>query len=266
MKIIDFHTHFYPEKVVGKALAFVRSVLTPATDGTRQGLLSSMRKAGIELSLGLPLVASPKNTVSINRFAAAESYGPIRCLGSVHPEDPDPAATVRWIAGMGLPGLKLHPEYQQFRFPEERLLPLWEACQEHGLWILTHAGCDVRYTPPFHSSPGELAAFHRRFPELVLVVAHFGGMEMWEEAERELVGSGVYLDLAFIGPEQLPPERLTRLIRKHGADRVLFGSDSPWRGQREAVDYIRSLPLTAAEQACIFYENAAKLLNLKGGS
>ncbi len=263
MRVIDFHAHFYPAKVAEKALAFVGNLLVPATDGTRDGLIRSMKEAGICRSVGLPLVSNPANSESINRFGLAENYGEIISFGSVHPDEADPVATVHWIADHGLIGVKVHPEYQRFRFSEERLFPVWEACRERDLILLTHAGSDVKFTEPFHTSPLEFIDFLDRFPGLKLVISHFGGMDMWEDVEKYLLGCDAWFDLALIGPGQIGPEKLASMIRRHGVEKVLFGSDSPWWDQRALLDYIRSLPLSEEEFAAIFHRNAEKLLNIK---
>ena len=39
MKIIDFHTHYYPDKIVEKALNKAIEFIKPVTNGTRAGLL-----------------------------------------------------------------------------------------------------------------------------------------------------------------------------------------------------------------------------------
>ena len=61
-------------------------------------------------------------------------------------------------------------------------------------------------------------------------------------------------------PEYIGAEQLTRIIRAHGADRILFGTDSPWGDQKAQLDFIRSLPLTADEQERIFHRNAETIL------
>lgn len=258
--IIDFHTHFYPARIADRALSSVAGVLTPATDGTRAGLLRSMKRAGIDRSLGLPLVNTPDNARGVNNWAKNEHHDEIIMLGSLHPDDPAPLAAIDFIADAGLPGIKLHPEYQNFRFSETRLAPIWRHCIERDLFVLTHAGSDIKFSPPFHSNPAELAAFHRQYPALKLVIAHFGGMDMWDEVEKELLGLPVYLDLAMIGPFNFKPDRLRELIRRHGVDRVIFGSDSPWADQSDTVRFTASLGLDADELDRIFYRNAAALL------
>lgn len=77
MMVIDFHTHCYPEKVVAKALSAVQGRLEPATDGTRDGLIASMREAGIDYSLALGLVTNPANSLGVNRWAAEQNRAPV---------------------------------------------------------------------------------------------------------------------------------------------------------------------------------------------
>ena len=58
-------------------------------------------------------------------------------------------------------------------------------------------------------------------------------------------------------------EQLVRIIRKHGAGKILFGTDCPWSGQKESIARIEGLPLSEEEKALIFGENAKKLLELE---
>lgn len=260
--IIDFHTHIYPGKVAAKAVEACAGRLPAYADGTRAGLEASMREAGIDLAVCLTVVNAPANSANINAWAVRENRPPLVMTGGFHPDEPDPLATVEAVAAAGLPGIKVHPEFQQFRFDEERLFPVWERCGELGLFLIAHAGWDALFDPPYHSDPEALAAFRRRFPGLKLILAHLGGMAMWDEVEKHIAGLPVYLDLAMATPEYIDADRLLRIIRAHGAERILFGTDSPWYGQKKQLDFIRSLPLTPEERERIFHRNAAELLKL----
>lgn len=262
--IVDFHTHFYPEKIAEKALSVVAGIpgmSPPCTDGTLNGLIASMQRAGIDISVGLPLANTAENVHGVNRWAALYNKLPVILTGSIHPDTPEPEKVIRWIAGLGLKGIKVHPEYQNFRFSERRLDPVWRACIECGLFVITHAGADINFQPPFRSNPEELADFHKRFPELKLILAHMGSWGMWDEVDKHLVGLPVYFDTAFISG-YLTPERTADIIRRHGHDKILFGTDSPWRDQAEAVKFIKDLPVSLETQEKIFYKNAAGLLGL----
>ena len=53
-----------------------------------------------------------------------------------------------------------------------------------------------------------------------------------------------------------------RMVGKFGADRVLFGTDSPWDDQESALARLRALPLESAELDAILGGNAQRLLGI----
>jgi predicted TIM-barrel fold metal-dependent hydrolase len=59
---------------------------------------------------------------------------------------------------------------------------------------------------------------------------------------------------------KLSSEQFTRIVHNHGADRILFATDSPWGGQSETADWIRGMELTEEELERIFWRNGAELL------
>ena len=94
-----------------------------------------------------------------------------------------------------------------------------------------------------------------------LVLAHFGGNEMWDEVEQRLIGRNVYLDTAVV-LDTMPEEQFVRMVCAHGADKVLFATDSPWRGQTEFVKRMKEISLTEEERTQIFSKTAQTLLNI----
>jgi hypothetical protein len=94
-----------------------------------------------------------------------------------------------------------------------------------------------------------------------VVVAHIGGYGLWDDVERILVGRDVYFDLSY-GIDHLPEEQLYRIITRHGADRILFGSDYPWRDPADVDRVLAKLPLSDEQFAAIRFGNAERLLGL----
>ena len=74
MKIIDFHTHIYPDKIAEKASQATGDFyhIKPSYSGTSKELLSTGRKAGISRFVLLPVATKPNQVRSINRFICDE--------------------------------------------------------------------------------------------------------------------------------------------------------------------------------------------------
>ena len=58
-------------------------------------------------------------------------------------------------------------------------------------------------------------------------------------------------------------DEFVTLVRRYGADKVVFGSDSPWADQMEYVRFIRESGLSESEIELVLYKNASRILNLK---
>lgn len=261
--IFDSHTHVFPDAIAARTVAQLGATLPipPCGDGTRAGLLRRFSAAGIAGGLNAPVATRPDQVVSINNWAASQNRWPLLSLGTLHPDFPDLPAELRRIRELGLPGIKLHPEYQSFALEESRLEPLWRICRDLRLPVLLHAGEDWRYPPPCRATPAAIARIARAWPGLTLIAAHFGGFRLWDEVARELLGLPVFLDISFtLG--FLPDERFLRMARHHGADRILFASDAPWQDPAATLAAFRRLPLTPAEQRAILWDNAAGLFDL----
>jgi predicted TIM-barrel fold metal-dependent hydrolase len=269
--IIDFHTHIFPDKVAAKALPKLSSVcgFTPNMDGTITGLQSSMEKGGIDVSLVLPIVTEPRQFDSILRFASyinetqSEGSGPkLFSFASVHPDEPQYKEQLRTIAREGFRGVKVHPNYQGVVFDDIRYLRLIDTASELGLCVLTHAGYDP-YTPDKDfCSPDMILHVLREVAPPRLILAHLGSNENYTEAEEKLCGQNVWLDTAY-SLMHMPEAQFVRMVHKHGADKVLFGTDAPWTSQKESAEKFCALTgLSQKEKQQILYENAAFLLGI----
>ena len=274
---IDFHTHAFPDQIAVSTV----SKLAAAADipayapGTYDGLERSARRAGFDLCVVLPVATHPKQVRKINDTAFERNRHTgetgLFSFGGIHPDVPDYKDELRRICDLGLKGIKLHPPYQGVNFDDLRYLRLIEYACQLGLIVVTHAGVDIGIPGSQTCTTAQL----RRVIEAVhpdrLVLAHMGGWMAWDEVERELCGLPVYLDTAFsLGTarngtlQMLTREQFLRMVRAHGAQRVLFGTDSPWSDQAQAAKEILSLPLSPEELSAILGENAKKLLGCNG--
>ncbi|MGN1480890.1 amidohydrolase family protein [Porcipelethomonas sp.] len=263
---IDFHTHAFSDKIVKKAMSSLEgtSGIKPHTDGTVKGMLELMDKNGIDKSVLLPIATKPSQQTVVNNWAKEVMSDRIYPFGSVHPDAPDAEKEIERIKEMGLYGIKLHPDYQNFYTSDKKIYPILQKCSDLGLMVVFHAGYDPLSPDDLHSTPADYAAIHKDFPDLTMILAHLGGMYRWEQTERYLAGKDgrLFFDISFIAGE-IGTSILSRIIKKHGADRILLASDCPWDNPVNEIKMIENLDIPAEDKEKIFFRNAAGLLNIK---
>ena len=263
--IIDFHTHIFPDKIAKSALNSLskRAQLSPFYDGTLGGLLISMKKSAIDLSVALPIATRADQTVSINNFALSVNQMQSRVIsfGTMHPDFEGYKEEMDRLKENHIIGIKMHPVYQNFYVDDETVLPIYEYAAKIGLVLVVHGGIDIGYPGVLKCTPLRCRRVVDRIKGLKFVVAHMGGYECWDEVEEYLIGQKVYIDTSF-SSQKLDPIRMTKMIQKHGADKMLFATDAPWAGQKEEVKKINAMPLSEEEKELIFHKNAENLLGL----
>ena len=82
---------------------------------------------------------------------------------------------------------------------------------------------------------------------------------MFDEVYEKLAGKSVYFDTSFI-LQDTGKERFCALIEKHGADKILFGTDSPWTDVKKQVDILSDFVPNEEIRKQIFSQNALRLL------
>lgn len=274
--IIDAHTHIYPEKIAARAVAKLEanSGVAAKTNGIRSGLMESMKEAGVDYSLLLPVATSVKQVGTINEEAArineeSEHTG-LLSFGGIHPDTENYKEVLRHIKELGLKGVKLHPDYQGTFFNDIRYKRIVSEATELGLYLMIHAGVDIGLPEPIHCHPDHVAEVVRETQSDHLILAHMGGWRLWEEVRAKLLELPVYFDTSFSedylmadGVEgMLSREAFTDLVRTMGTDRVFFGTDSPWSGQKTAIEWIEETALTREEKKQIFFENFVRVIGV----
>jgi hypothetical protein len=263
MKIIDFHTHIFPDTIAQRAIASFKENVPhakPYTNGTIDGLNRSMQQHHVTKSVLLPIATKPGQVATINTNCAALRTENCIPFGTLHPDLDRFESEIMTLQSNAIQGIKLHPEYQSFYVNDTKLFPLYEALAASKLIVVFHAGKDPGPFTGDHALPSALLEIVNTFPALKIVAAHMGGWKVWADVEKTLCGMPLYFDTAAVR-KYLPQEDFIRIARKHGIDRILFGSDSPWYDQGEDIDWINSLPLSDNEKEKIFWRNAEELLN-----
>ncbi len=261
--IIDFHTHAFPPKIAGKAmekLSFSAGGLLPQRDCTVYDLKRLMQKDGVDKSVTLAIATNESQQQAVNDYIKSQECDEIIPFGSVFPWADSAFDELERIKEMGMKGIKLHPEYQQFFVDDERLKPLYKKISQLGLIVIFHAGEDFGYPAPYHATPERLR-IAAKWIDSPMICAHWGASCMGEDVLKYLCDIPIYFDTAF-GYGTMPKNRAQRILEKKGADYILFGSDCPWHAPSWDIKMINTLDITEADKEKIYHENAEKLLGI----
>ena len=278
---VDFHVHPWTREFmkkngpIVKACRFFKLDMAELPGSTGQ-LIEEMDEAGVERSviLGQDTHATPnpnfkKYTIRNDDLAslAARSKGRLVPFAGVDPNAGKDALRElkRAVKSLGMRGLKIHSSANSV-YPNDRKLmfPIYEYCQEQGVPILFHTGttglgdCEVKF-----SKPEYLDEVCQAFPDLKIVMAHFGWP--WSDVTMAVAlrNPGVFIDVSGWKPRYLPPgiiPYLNGIIQ----DRFLFGTDYPMLRQKQWMeDFEVSLrpKLKPGVAAKLLSGNAKRLLS-----
>lgn len=268
--IIDSHCHIFPEKIAQKATdsidIFYKISETGVINGcgfvgTAKTLINQCDSTGVSKCLVTSVATTPHHAQSINTFIADEvKLFPDRFIGfgSLHPESETLKADAEHLIELGLKGVKLHPDIQNFKVDDPKVIKIFKICNEKGLPILLHTG-DSRYD---NSNPDRVEKMLKLFPELTIIGAHFGGWSVWDRAPEILCKyKNFYVDTcsSFYA---LSKERAKQIIDLYGDDRVLFGTDFPMWRQEDELNFLFSLGLSDRQLENILAKNIERVLKI----
>ena len=165
----------------------------------------------------------------------------------------------------GAKGVKLVPiDFCAF-LNDRRLWPVYDFCQARRVPIVTYAGgayCLYSARLEQWGHPKHCAEVFKSFPRLKLNFAHMaaGAEDAFVEvasAHRPAMGD-LSTRLGAVARGELSAEALVALIRRIGADRVMFGTNFGTglaEVVQQQVDVFRRLPLTNQERELIATKN-----------
>ncbi len=261
--IIDFHTHAFPDEVAKKAIPKLAAAsgLECQSDGTVSGLISRMDEAGIDRAVVLNIATNPKQQTNVNNFAIEINKNErLYSLASLNPLCDNIKEEAKRLREAGIRGIKIHPDYMGPTIDDDSYAPIFSACIDNDLFVVTHSGWDFISPDFIHCSPERIAKVLNKFPDLRLVAAHMGANKQWDEVESNLIGKNIWLDTSLVPLSGLSGEQFLRMLKNHDPDKILFGSDFPWCSMTKELEYIESLGISTEIRAKIYSENALRLL------
>ncbi len=269
-KILDSHCHIFPDKIARKATDSIDEFYQISESGvingcgfvgTAKALITQCDETGVEKCLVTSVATTPHHAQSINTFIASEvKLFPDRFIGfgSLHPDSETLEEDANHLIELGLKGVKLHPDIQNFKVDDPKVIRIFEICNEKGLPVLLHTG-DSRFD---NSNPDRVEKVLKMFPDLTVIGAHFGGWSVWEEATKKLNKyRNFYVDTcsSFYA---LSKETARKIIDTYGHEKVIFGTDFPMWKQKDELEFLFSLGLSDEQLQDILYNNFMGLIKI----
>jgi len=281
--IIDFHTHTFPEGVSQNILEKLSCSGNAAyfTKGSVSALCESMKQSGVSFSVNLPVMTRENQVRDIhnNLLNLLEDLKlqHIITFGGMHPFFDDYRDEIKRIKSHGIKGIKIHPAFYDMDINDIRIKRIIEAASLEDMVIVTHAGEDISFPGQNHASVMQILDVIDDVSPGKFVLAHMGGWQNWKCVKEYIAGADVWLDTSFSLGEYYPRAGMEKecrftynlnrndfagLVKAHGADKILFATDSPWAPQKDYIDFINSCDLDEDDRKLIFGANACRLLGI----
>lgn len=284
--IVDFHTHLFPPEVIRKRRryverdpAFARLYGNPAARlVAAEEMLEAMDREGVDRAVvfGFPWSDPGLCRLANDYTLEAQQRHPERFTSLYTPAlDCGPAqaraaeeALDRGMNGIGEVAFYL-PAGERDGDLCSMLGPLAEAALHKRVPFLLHVNEPVGHAYPgkVDMRLGDIWRFAAMFPELKLVLAHWGGGLFFFElmkSVRQPLGS-LYYDTA-ASPYLYDPRVYRIAMDILGAERILFGSDYPLIPPSRYFREMERAGLSVEEKDCILGQNAMRLLGISENS
>jgi predicted TIM-barrel fold metal-dependent hydrolase len=241
--MIDDHVHLWTRSLVRSsasartALAYFRRPEEDVPEGLRD-LVRHMEEGGVERAFLLAMDCGESQSDALRSLTVRNEVvaGAVReypdlfiGFGSVDPRRRKAVEEVeRAIGRLELRGLKFHASAIEIRpDDEDRMFPIYEVAQELQVPIIHHTGttalgnCLIHYARPVY-----LDAVAQAFPDLRVLLAHFGWPWMEECFAVLMRNPNLYTDISGWAPRYLP-DQMVRMVNGPLRERTLVGSDYP---------------------------------------
>lgn len=250
MVVIDGHTHF-----AGPRKGFQPNTVEEFTTIMDRNGIDAVVTCAPYSSIG-----KDRTYDEANEFLAKskeEAGGRIIPFMRVNPHLQENAlSSIKKGAKQGFRGIKFHPRNEAFAVNSEELaFPIAELAVKLGIPILIHTGEPDTYGYAQPTLVGDLAD---SFPDLTLVVGHMG-KRLCEDA----ICVARWFDNIILETSFRSHRDIARAVRRVGADRVVYGSDTPFGIPEVEMLKIRVADITAEEKRMVLGDNMARILGLE---
>jgi predicted TIM-barrel fold metal-dependent hydrolase len=239
--IYDFHAHVYAEKIAEKLIGKMEDIygIKRYHNALIDELLPAAENGGVDKVCILSIAGRPEHVVFNKWYAElGEKYEAVIPFGSIHVENSP--EELDCFPELGLRGIKIQPNAQRFYPDDERMFPIYRRAEELGLIVVFHAGHEEGGVAGEFSQPERFVKVIESCPNLKVVLAHFGGYKVWDKVDAVCGYPNVYFDTAHL-PGVIDDRYFVEMAEKLGVDKVLFGTDFPFRDHKTEREYVERI-------------------------
>lgn len=241
MPTIDFHNHLGVD--LGAELS-----------QTASELLGRMDEAGIDRAVVFPFPGAPdlaQGNAEVERASIThpDRLIPFVCVNPREQRGTTGATLGRQLSDMGARGVLIDPGMHHYAVLSALVEPLLEACATHGLPLVVEL---VGHGRDDCSSLVRLAARH---PEVAIVITPLIYCPGWSVLTSEQ--PNIYADTVKV----LHPRHVRLLVETLGAERVVFGTETPYLAPLVEREKLRYAELPKHDQELVQGGNAERLIS-----
>ncbi len=249
--IIDAHTHIFPDNQAKSILANTARMFNVRTYGTATAadLLSQMDKNGVHYSVIHMVAPGPSSVRDLNTWLIGLNQQRFIKFATLHPLFKDYRNEISRLKDSGVKGVKFQPDVQCFT-PDDKTAayPLYEELAKKGLKVMFHVGGEPLPSPDNRSRPHMIARIADDFPELIIIGAHLGGLNMWDDVLEFIAGkANIHLESSLSYPF-IKPLIAEKIMRKHGLEKIFFGTDYPFASIKDSLKSARAVPFLSPDE------------------
>jgi uncharacterized protein len=239
--------------------AYMPEEFNGAPYGVR-GVLATADRAGIDVCVvfqgGVPADPRPGNAHLLAATRAEERILPGALINPTMGRDA--LDDLRRCVDQGARTVKLMAAIHRYRIDAPCVDPVLELARELDIPATIHSGSWMS-----GCSPAYIAELAGRHPEVTIIMDHMGYREWVQMAvDAAIANSNIYLGTTLIAAAEPILIKNIVLAGKVGADRIVFGSNSPAGMATHGVNGIREIGLDTTDEGLILGGNLAKVYGL----
>ena len=278
--IVDEHTHTYPAEVLARGMldsfaAFHQLEPTCLGSGTIEDVLASMRRDGLDYTIMANF--APAHLLHRNNrwtLDMARQHAQLVPLVSLHPDmDGELPAHLRDYIALGAKGLKIHPSIQEFMPNHAKMQEIYAYCDAHAFPVVFHCGLVSHVYLNDYADLAMILPVIDRYRHIPIILTHMAEGNAADVFAVAAQYPHVFFDTSIVISGKLCFKRLhdpcwqedayvVDVVRRIGAERIVFGSDYPFGSPIHDVTRFLRMPLSDEEKRMIVGGNALRIFGL----